>query len=157
MCKRRLKLADLDAQERRITNIFDTEELDVTRKKFKIYLKYLKEHIGLPCELIGVEDFEWEEYYIWEPGDKKEYEKLKKTNPSYKDKFILVHFDCEFIVAFACAENAELKCDAHGFADLQKPLAYCGKGGIENEEAIKVSDFSGIYNSNFYTVILPCV
>ena len=33
-----------------------------------------------------------EERYILGPGNKKEYEKLKKDNPSYKDKFEILNF-----------------------------------------------------------------
>ena len=37
----------------------------------------------------------WEEFYILGPGSKKEYEKLKKTNPSYTDRFELIRFEDE--------------------------------------------------------------
>ena len=40
-----------------------------------------------PCIVTGIEDFPWEEKYVFGPGNKKEYEELKKENPSYKDKF----------------------------------------------------------------------
>ena len=33
--------------------------------------------------------FNWEEFYLLGPGSQKEYEKLKKSNPSYLDTFIL--------------------------------------------------------------------
>jgi len=56
------------------------------------YLKYLKTHVELPCQLTGIEDFEWEERYVFGFGSKKEYEELKKTQPSYKDKFNLIKF-----------------------------------------------------------------
>jgi hypothetical protein len=48
--------------------------------------------IVITCELTGIEDFRWEEFYILEPGDKKEYEELKKTKPSYQDVYKLVWF-----------------------------------------------------------------
>jgi len=85
-------MEDFDEQDRSVASILGTNNLDVNRKKLGTYLKYLKRHIELPCELTGIEDFEWEEFYIWGPGNKKEYEKLRKTNPSYKDKFILIDF-----------------------------------------------------------------
>jgi hypothetical protein len=34
-----------------------------------------------------MEDFRWEEYYVFGPGYQKEYEKLKKKNPSYTDHY----------------------------------------------------------------------
>ncbi len=32
----------------------------------------------------------WEEYYVIGPGDRKEYERLRKNQPSYKDIFELL-------------------------------------------------------------------
>jgi hypothetical protein len=55
-------------------------------------LHYLKENIELPCILTGIEDFPWEEKYVFGYGNKKEYEKLKKENPSFKDKFEILDF-----------------------------------------------------------------
>jgi len=79
-----------EKQEERIIGILGTKKLDVTRKTLNTYLKYLKKHIELPCQLTGIEDFEWEEPYVFGFGSKKEYEKLKKTQPSYEDKFNLI-------------------------------------------------------------------
>lgn len=47
-----------------------------------------------PCVLIichhtGIEDFRWEELYVFGPDNKKEYEQLKKTQPSYTDRYEL--------------------------------------------------------------------
>jgi hypothetical protein len=44
----------------------------------------------LPCQVTGVEDFRWEEFYVHGPGNKKEYEQLKKTQPSYTDIYELL-------------------------------------------------------------------
>jgi IS30 family transposase len=33
----------------------------------------------------GIEDFQWEEIYVISPGDKEEYDNLKKTQSSYID------------------------------------------------------------------------
>lgn len=56
-------------------------------------MKYLKENLDSPCIMTGVEDFPWEERYIFGHGSKKEYEQLKKDNPSYKDIFELIRFE----------------------------------------------------------------
>jgi hypothetical protein len=53
-------------------------------------------NIIYPCELTGIEDFSWEEFYLLGPGSKKEYNELKKVNPSYTDKFDLVSLEDEF-------------------------------------------------------------
>jgi hypothetical protein len=50
-----------EKQEKRIIAILGTKKLDVTRRTLNTYLKYLKNNIEVPCQLIGIEDFEWEE------------------------------------------------------------------------------------------------
>jgi hypothetical protein len=37
--------------------------------------------------------FGWEEYYNWGPGSQKEYEKLKKKYPSFRNEYELLSFD----------------------------------------------------------------
>ena len=81
-----------EKQENRIIVILGTKKLDVTRKTLSTYLKYLKNHVEIPCQLTGIEDFEWEEAYVFGFGSKREYEELKKTQPSYTDKFNLIDF-----------------------------------------------------------------
>ena len=81
-----------EKQEQRIIAILKTKKLDVTRKTLSNYLKYLKNHVEVPCQLAGIEDFEWEEVYVFGFGSKKEYKELKKTRPSYRDKFNLIKF-----------------------------------------------------------------
>jgi hypothetical protein len=87
-----VSIDEFEKQEKRIIAILGTKKLNVTRKALSTYLKYLKNHVEIPCQLTGIEDFEWEGRYIFGFGSKKEYEKLKKTQPSYKDKFILIKF-----------------------------------------------------------------
>lgn len=88
----------MDSQEGRIAQILadgdiDNEEMQgKSTETIKKYLRYLKEEIEFPCIVTGIEDFPWEEEYILGPGNKKEYEKLKKDNPSYKDKFEILDF-----------------------------------------------------------------
>jgi hypothetical protein len=81
-----------EKQEKRIMAILGTEKLDVIKKTFSTYLRYLMNHVELPCQVTGIEDFEWEEPYVFGFGSKSEYEELKKTQPSYKDKFNLIRF-----------------------------------------------------------------
>lgn len=38
----------------------------------------------------GVEDFPWEERFVFGRGSEKQYAQLRKTRPSYKDTFKLV-------------------------------------------------------------------
>ena len=81
-----------EKQERRIIEILCTKKLDVTRKTLKTYFEYLKNHVEISCQLTGIEDFEWEEPYVFGFGSKREYQELKKTQPSYTDKFALISF-----------------------------------------------------------------
>jgi hypothetical protein len=81
-----------EEQENRIARILGTKKLDVTRKTLSTYLKYLKNHVEIRCQLTGIEDFEWEEAYVFGFRSKREYEELKKTQPSYTDKFNLIDF-----------------------------------------------------------------
>jgi hypothetical protein len=78
-----------DAQDERIAAILGKiEELDFN-KTIDTYYEYLKTNLSLPCEVTGIEDFRWEEIYVFGPGNKKEYEQLKKTRPSYTDHYEL--------------------------------------------------------------------
>ena len=86
-------MADTEAQGNRIEKILGADNPDVSDESLQMYRSYLQKNIKLPCELTGIEDFRWEEYYILGPGDKKEYEQLKKTQPSYQDIYTFISFD----------------------------------------------------------------
>ncbi|RKY03787.1 MAG: hypothetical protein DRP56_10815 [Planctomycetota bacterium] len=78
-----------DNQDKRIADILgDLEQLDFDQTIDTFY-EYLKTNLTLPCEVIGIEDFRWEEIYVFGPGNKEEYEQLKKTQPSYTDLYEL--------------------------------------------------------------------
>lgn len=79
--------------EKKIELIFKNKNLEVNEKNLLLYMEYLKKNIELPCHLTGSEDFEWEEQYVIGDGNKKEYERLKKTNPSYTDTFKFLKFN----------------------------------------------------------------
>lgn len=83
---------EFDRQEKRIITILGTKKYGVPGTTLKKYLKYLKQHVEFPCQLTGIEDFDWEEFYVFGPGSKREYEELKETQPSYKDRFSLIDF-----------------------------------------------------------------
>ena len=53
----------------------------------KEVFELLQSEFQFPFDVIGIEDFNWEEYYLFGPGDPEEYEKLKNTQPSYRDTF----------------------------------------------------------------------
>ncbi len=83
-------MSKTEDQIKRIELILGKEDPEVSDSTLQTYLTYLKQQIEFPCELTGIEDFGWEEYYVFGPGDKKEYEQLKKTQASYTDRFNLI-------------------------------------------------------------------
>ena len=85
-----------DQQKQRILDILqvqDEEDSFFSEENLKTYLDYLKKNLEFPCLLTGIEDFPWEERFVLGYGSKKEYEKLKKTQPSYTDTFTLIEFE----------------------------------------------------------------
>lgn len=83
----------VDQQEKNIFEILSNPDSSVNEDNLETYLLHLKKTIEYPCLLTGSEDFAWEEPYLLGGWDKKEYEKLKKTQPSYTDIFELIGFD----------------------------------------------------------------
>jgi hypothetical protein len=45
--------------------------------------------LELPCLVTGIEDFQWEERYLMGAGSLEEYEALQRTQPSFRDVFVL--------------------------------------------------------------------
>ena len=78
----------MDADEKRIHSILG-DDTGRTMRNAERYREYLLKHLSLPIAITGREDFPWEEPYVFGGWDKKEYQKLKKTNPSYTDVFEL--------------------------------------------------------------------
>ena len=54
------------------------------------FYQHLKKALQLPCDVTGVEDFRWEEYYVIGPGNRQEYKRLCQSQPSYRDVFELL-------------------------------------------------------------------
>ena len=57
-------------QEKRIEAVFQnkTEDLSKRLETIKIYKEYLDQNLSYPIELTGIEDFNWEEFYLLGPG-----------------------------------------------------------------------------------------
>jgi hypothetical protein len=89
-------MPQLDKQDQRIADIFGTQDVpEVDTETLEHYLDHLQRHVALPCQLTGIEDFDWEEYYVIGPGSKAEHERLRKTRPSYMDTYDLLSFEKE--------------------------------------------------------------
>ena len=88
-------LKKLEEQDNRIQKILNTENIDVNRKNLITYLKYLQNNVENPCEVSSIDQFRWEEYYLYSSGSLKEYEKLKKIRPNHTDNFNILNFQNE--------------------------------------------------------------
>ncbi|SFW48672.1 hypothetical protein [Chitinophaga sancti] len=81
--------------EERIEQIFKNSFEDTSRRieTLLFYKSYLESNLKFPLDITGIEDFDWEEFYLLGPGEKEEYEILKKTRPSYTGIFKMTSFD----------------------------------------------------------------
>ncbi len=78
----------MDEDDRRIQAILG-KNCERTMRNAARYRDYLLRHLPLPVIVTGLEAFPWEEFYLFGGRDGKEYEQMKKTNPSWKDTFEL--------------------------------------------------------------------
>jgi len=75
-------------QEQRIISVIGDEDAEPA-EAFSRWYDYLNMSLSLPCEVTGVEDFQWEEFYVLGPGSADEYKRLRQDRPSYRDMFEL--------------------------------------------------------------------
>ena len=71
----------------------------------KEIIKILLNEFQFPFDVTGLEDFNWEEYYVLGPGDSDEYKKLKDTQPSYEDTFKVVDIKSGFYSEWVIDNN----------------------------------------------------
>ena len=90
------KIENVDDQDERIASIFGMDEVPVVSDEtLRIFIQYIKDNMDTNCEITGIEDFEWEEYYIIGPGSKKEHKRLRKSRPSFMDTYKIIGFNDE--------------------------------------------------------------
>ena len=83
----------MDKQFQRIDAIVgDNAERNFT-EAMSMFYAHLRQHLVLPCDVTGTEDFRWEERYVLGPGDPREYARLKKSQPSYQDRYELLKIE----------------------------------------------------------------
>jgi hypothetical protein len=85
---------DSDAAFARMEAVLGDRELD-RGEAVDLVAEHLKARLSLPCEVTGSEDFQWEERYVIGGWDPREYKRLKKTQPSYTDRYQLLSIDRE--------------------------------------------------------------
>ena len=83
-------MSKLDEQEKRWEAILGDAAEGTQEEALEMFFKHLKANLQLPCEVTGTEDFRWEERYVIGGWSQEEYERLKKTQPSYRDKYELL-------------------------------------------------------------------
>ena len=88
--KESIVMTELDEQDERIEAILgENESLSFDESVEKFY-DYLTKFLQLPCDVTGIEDFQWEEYYVLGPGSPQKYQELRQAQPSYQDTFELL-------------------------------------------------------------------
>lgn len=133
-------MPDYDEQDRRIAMILVEDEVaEVNNKTLRIYLDYLMKNITLPCRVTGIEDFSWEKRFVFGYGSKTEYEKLKKTQPSYADTYELLSFDDEVNEGYGILVNLKRVSDKMKFS---LPLADLKATDNKSDNYKFLDDFS---------------
>jgi hypothetical protein len=127
-------------QERRIASILSNDDLSVTKENQNKYFAYLQKNIQPRIILTGSEVFPWEEKYLFGGWSEKEYEELKKTQPSYSDKFefieLMEHIDESYGVFAKVKRVKDKKQFALPLWDLE-----CVDEGSNNYELIRDYSF----------------
>ena len=83
-------MTQLDVQDVRIEEIVGGDEELTFDDCLEKFYDHLRSSLQLPCNVTGIEDFRWEEYYVIGPGDPEEHERLRKNQPSFEDTFELL-------------------------------------------------------------------
>jgi hypothetical protein len=83
---------DWDAAFERVQSVLGDRELDFD-EAVDVLLEHLRANLKLPCEVTGIEDFRWEEPYVLGVWSAKEYDRLRRTQPSFEDDYQLLRID----------------------------------------------------------------
>jgi hypothetical protein len=85
----------MNEQDVRIAEIIGDDQKMSFKDGVKKFYHHLNKSLQLPCEVTGIEDFRWEEYYVIGPGNQKEYKRLCKNQPSFQDIFELLVIEAD--------------------------------------------------------------
>ena len=86
-------MTKFDEQMKRWDAILGDTDEATQEELLAVYFTHLKDNLQLPCEVTGSEDFRWEEPYVFGGWSQQEYKRLKKTQPSYTDKYELLDIE----------------------------------------------------------------
>ena len=78
-------------QAGRLAAVFGANEAPpVDGAALTAYAVYLNALLHLPCPVVAMESFDWEEPFLTPDGDANAYESLRTDNPAHTDDFDLV-------------------------------------------------------------------
>jgi hypothetical protein len=83
----------MDAQWKRISAILGDAENKTLNEAVAVFYEHLRKSLKLPCEVTGTEDFRWEEGYVMGWAPEKEWNRLRRTQPSYEDHYDLLEIE----------------------------------------------------------------
>ena len=86
-------MSKYDEQMKRWEAILGDMDEESFEEALDVFFRCWKKNLHLPCEVTGIEDFRWEEPYVIGGWSEEEYERLKKTQPSYTDKYDLLDIE----------------------------------------------------------------
>jgi hypothetical protein len=133
-------------QKKRIAEVFALDKPpEANMNTLREYKAFLERHLRLPIRVTGIEDFDWEEYYVLGPGDKDEYEELKKIQPSYTDIFDMLGFEEHVDDMYGLFVNVRRLSDKKKFI---LPLADL-KGVEKKSEVSEMIDDYSVWKVNF--------
>ena len=112
------------------------EDIWVNKKNTKTYLEYLKAHIDHPCLVRGIEDFPWEERFVFGYGTEKEYNELKKTQPSCTDTYQILKLSTDEVSDWAPTVGRDIVALARRVSDNREYLLGLSWLKAKDEESI---------------------
>ncbi len=125
-------MTEFDAQDQRIEAILGNEQELSFEAVIERFYQHIKASLSLPCDVTGIEDFRWEEYYVLGPGNEAEYDLLCKTQPSYQDTFELLAIEKEVFSEWMMFDGEDLAARVRRKSD--KKEFYLGLAEIEAVE-----------------------
>jgi hypothetical protein len=84
-----------DEQFARINALLGASRKRGFHAQVRAFFEHLRRSLTLPCEVTGIEDFRWEERYVLGAGNQREYARLRKERPSYRDDYELLEIELD--------------------------------------------------------------